>query len=240
MSTFTKESAVCYPIPTIKIDPDRLRADYDRLLDMQWSNQDRYAAGITNWKGVCLYSINGAVDDLRCADRAGVKKTPAGERCEYICNEVLPQFGAPLLRVALYRLTAGTKVGSHRDYGGSRLMGMVRIHIPIVTNKDVVMYLDGQKYFFDVGEAWYFDATCVHAVENNGTEDRIHLIADFLPSAELNRHLKPITMGDRWRHLFDRARHARKLVSTFSSYVRSPEGRARIKARFKVVTGRSG
>lgn len=240
MSANGSDNTVCYTLSTITIDPARIQEDYARLLDMEWINQDRYKAGMTNWKGVSLYSISGAYDDLRCADRGTMKKTPAGERCPYICDEVLPQFNAPLLRVALYRLTAGTKVGAHRDYGGSRLMGMVRIHMPVITNDGVIMYLDGQKYFFAVGEAWYFDATCVHAVENNGTEDRIHLIADFLPSPGINKHLKPVTLADRWRHVMDRGRHARKVVSTFTNYVRTPEGRARIKARLNVVMGRPG
>lgn len=52
---------------------------------------------------------------------------PAGERCSYICDEVLPQFGAALLRVAFYRLQAGAKIGEHRDCGENRTMGYVRI-----------------------------------------------------------------------------------------------------------------
>lgn len=232
------DDTICYALPNIKIDTDRLLADYRRLENESWINQNRYA-DITNWKGVALYSINGETNDLRCADRSIVKKTPAGEKCDYICNELLPQFGAPLLRVALYRLTAGTKVGRHKDYGQNRTMGMIRIHIPIVTNKQVIMTLEEQKYFFDVGEAWYFDASCWHSVNNDGDEDRIHLIADFAPSEQLNDHLKTITSKDRLRFARARMEHTWMTMRAFGQFMGSKEGRSRIRARLGVLMGKS-
>ena len=83
-------SALVYPVPTIKIDPARLLADLSSMEDQIWTHQNRYQPDIEHWDGISLYSVGGDMRDLRCADRLPVYKTPAGERCPYICNELLP------------------------------------------------------------------------------------------------------------------------------------------------------
>lgn len=234
----TNNDTVCYSLDGIKIDAERLIADYEGIASDSWSNQNRYQEGVSNWKGISLYSINGQSDDLRCSDRPNVKKTPAGEACSYICDELLPQFGAKPLRIAFYRLTAGTVVGKHKDYGQNRTTGTVRIHIPVVTNDDVRMYVEDNEYKFGVGEAWYFDASCWHSVQNNGTEDRIHLIADLHPSPELDAHLKPIQTHDRVRFFKARLENYFQVSKAFTQFMQTKEGRDRIKARLGVVLGR--
>jgi len=224
------DDTLCYPLRGITIDPDRLVADLNAVERGQWASQERYQRGTTNWKGLCLYSVSGAADDLRCASRP-TRRTPAGERCAYISDELLPQFRAPLLRVAFYRLDAGTRIGEHCDYGQNRSMGYVRVHVPVVTNDGVVMYLDGRSYRFRVGEAWYFDASCRHRVENAGADDRIHLIVDLVPTAALGALLKPITSRDRLRFAAHRLAYYREVAATFARFVRTREGRERIRGR---------
>lgn len=230
-----KEDTVCYSLSGIEIDAERLLHDYEAVASDVWTSQNRYAKGMTNWKGISLYSINGASDDLRCADKPIVSKTPAGDVCSYICDELLPQFGARPLRVAFYRLTAGTNVGKHKDYGQNRTAGMVRIHIPVITNKDVTMQVEDNTYHFGVGEAWYFDASCWHSVKNSGADDRIHLIADFYPSPELDAHLKPISFNDRLRFLMARMEFNVEIAKTFAKFIVTREGRARIMAKLGVA-----
>jgi hypothetical protein len=55
-----------------------------------------------------------------------------------------------------------------------------RIHIPIVTNKSVEFTIDGNTYFFDVGEIIEINNLKKHSVKNNGNESRIHLIFDYI------------------------------------------------------------
>ena len=133
------------------------------------------------WEGVALYSPSGRANNLTLVRHPPVQQTPAGALCPYICNEVLPQFGARWLRVAFYKLEAGKKIGEHRDlvHDGFRRV-TVRMHMPVITNQDVVMYVDRRPYHFAPGTAWYLDPTARHKVENNSQEDRIHLMADFL------------------------------------------------------------
>jgi len=224
-------SALCYPLRGIQIDPVRLVADLQAVAQAPWARQDRYQPGTGHWKGLALYSVSGASEDLRCAGRPVVRRTPAGERCAYICDELLPQFRAPLLRVAFYRLEAGTTIGEHRDYGQNRSMGYVRVHVPVVTNDAVLMYVGGRPHRFLVGEAWYFDASCAHRVENNGGEDRIHLIVDLVPTRELAGLLRPVTLRDQARFLAHRITFYGQVASTFLRFARTAEGRARIRAK---------
>lgn len=237
--TTTTEDTVCYSLAGINIDTTKLLEDYHRVAGGSWTDQNRYMKeSKNNWNGISVYSINGESDDLRCADRAITKKTPAGENCPYICEDLLPQFDAPLLRVAFYRLKSGTVVGRHKDYGQNRTMGSVRIHIPVITNPEVTMRVSDNQYHFAVGEAWYFDASCWHSVQNKGSEDRIHLIADFCPSAGLDAHLKPIGMNDRVRFLKARMENYGAVTSAFFDFVRTKEGRERIKNRLAVIMNR--
>jgi tetratricopeptide (TPR) repeat protein len=57
-----------------------------------------------------------------------------------------------------------------------------RIHLPIVTNEDVVFHVGGEEINMHAGELWEINNGTVHGVENRGTEDRIHLIVDWMPN----------------------------------------------------------
>lgn len=237
--TMNVESTLVYPLPTIKIDPNRLVGDLRKMEEGLWRPQNRYKADITHWDGISLYSVNGDIDDLRAADRLPVYKTAAGEKCPYICDELLPQFGAPCLRVVFYRLRAGTQIGEHRDIGENRFTtGVVRIHIPVITNEQVVMYVGGNPYHFPVGSAWYFDASVRHAVQNNSDQDRIHLVADLKVCNALDKLLKPLTMDDRLRFARHTFIYYLATARAFFRFVRTKEGRARIRARAAIVFGR--
>jgi hypothetical protein len=168
-----------------------------------------------------------------------VHRTAAGERCTYITEELLPQFRAPWLRVVFYRLKPGTNIGRHRDIGENRLTnGIIRIHVPLITNPGVLMFVADQPYHFPVGTAWYFDATNYHRVENNGTEDRIHLVIDFKMSPGLAKILKPLTFDDRLRLTHIAWLHLISLPKNFVKFARTPEGRERIKARARILLRR--
>jgi hypothetical protein len=192
-------NTLAYPIQNIAIDPSRIRADYETVVTQSsWKKQNVYMN--PGWEGIALYSPSGRSDDLTLVRHPPVERTPAGSLCSYTCEELLPQFGARWLRVAFYKLEAGKKIGEHRDlvHEGFRRM-TVRIHMPVITNERVVMYVDRRPYYFAPGTAWYFDPTARHKVENNSNEDRIHLMADFLFEGTLQELLKTPTSQDRLR-----------------------------------------
>lgn len=86
-----------------------------------------------------------------------------------------------VLRILLAKLRAGGKIDEHVDSGYS-LLTVHRIHIPIITNDDTVFHVGGATTQMRAGEFWEIDNSRTHAVENNGTEDRIHMIVDWMPN----------------------------------------------------------
>lgn len=85
------------------------------------------------------------------------------------------------MRILLARLRAGGKIDEHVDSGYS-LLNVHRIHIPVITNDDTVFSVGGAKTHMRAGEFWEIDNSQTHAVENNGADDRVHLIVDWMPN----------------------------------------------------------
>jgi tetratricopeptide (TPR) repeat protein len=86
-----------------------------------------------------------------------------------------------VVRLILAKLAAGGKIPKHTDAGYS-LLNCHRIHLPIVTNENVAFHVGGEEINMQVGELWEINNGTVHGVENRGTEDRIHLIVDWMPN----------------------------------------------------------
>lgn len=85
------------------------------------------------------------------------------------------------LRILLAKLRAGGKIDEHVDSGYS-LLNVHRIHIPVITSDDTVFSVGGVKTQMRAGEFWEIDNSQTHAVENNGADDRVHLIVDWMPN----------------------------------------------------------
>jgi len=98
---------------------------------------------------------------------------------DYIANYY--QNNGFVVRLLLAKLLAGGKIPNHTDAGYS-LLNCHRIHIPITTNDKVVFVVGGEEKSMQVGELWEINNESVHAVENRGEEDRIHLIIDWMPN----------------------------------------------------------
>jgi tetratricopeptide (TPR) repeat protein len=86
-----------------------------------------------------------------------------------------------IVRLLLAKLAAGGRIPKHTDAGYS-LLHCHRVHLPIVTNEQVVFHVGGEEINMQVGELWEINNGKVHAVENRGAEDRIHLIVDWMPN----------------------------------------------------------
>lgn len=99
------------------------------------------------------------------------------DACPYF-REVIGTFQAPLRTVRLMRLTAGSLIKEHEDVDLSFEDGMVRLHIPVVTNDSVEFQLNRTRVVLEAGSCWYLRLSDPHSVANRGTEDRIHLVID--------------------------------------------------------------
>ena len=86
-----------------------------------------------------------------------------------------------IVRLILAKLVSGGKIPKHTDAGFS-LLNCHRVHLPIITNDDVDFFVGGEQINMRVGELWEINNGTVHAVENRGSEDRVHLIIDWMPN----------------------------------------------------------
>ena len=81
-------------------------------------------------------------------------------------------------RVMLARMAPGGIIHPHRDENPAAKWPH-KIHVPLVTNEGVTFFVDGNQYHFAEGEAVEVNNMGLHAVENRGTTDRIHLIFEY-------------------------------------------------------------
>jgi hypothetical protein len=81
-------------------------------------------------------------------------------------------------RVMLARMAPGGVIHPHRDENPAAKWPH-KIHVPLQTNADVTFWVDGVGYQIGEGEAVEVNNMGLHAVENRGATDRIHLIFEY-------------------------------------------------------------
>lgn len=81
-------------------------------------------------------------------------------------------------RIMLARMAPGGIIQPHRDNMPSATWPH-KIHIPLQTNDQVAFWIDPKLYHFMEGQAVEVNNLGPHAVKNNGTTDRIHLIFEY-------------------------------------------------------------
>jgi hypothetical protein len=116
--------------------------------------------------------------------------TPALARCSYI-KEALRAFECALETVRLLKLAPGSLIREHSDFDLGERFGVVRVHVPILTNPSVEFSLGGESVSMREGESWYLDLSLPHSVANRGTTDRIHLVVDCL----VNDWVRSVILG---------------------------------------------
>lgn len=85
-------------------------------------------------------------------------------------------------RVMFANMNPGTLIPEHID-GDDRGWTPHKIHIPLLTNPDVIFFVHGQEYCFERGKAYEVDNSGKHGVKNNGTTARVHFIFEYLDAA---------------------------------------------------------
>ena len=88
--------------------------------------------------------------------------------------------GGTIIRAMAAKLKAGGVIKPHRDHHQS-FVHSHRIHIPITTNPGVRFMINGRPHRLQVGQAYEINNQHNHSVMNNGREDRITFIFDYLP-----------------------------------------------------------
>lgn len=109
--------------------------------------------------------------------------------------------GAPAFRRALARLQCdlrsvrimslgpGSVIREHRDPELDGSGEVVRLHVPLLTHAGVRFLLNGTPVPFQQGECWFLRLSDLHAVENPGPGERVHLVIDAVLNPWLRRVL---------------------------------------------------
>ncbi len=64
-----------------------------------------------------------------------------------------------------------------------------RFHLPIATNPDALVLLDGQWFHLDEGHVYFFNNGCIHSAMNNGATQRYHLVWDMTMSEDVVEYM---------------------------------------------------
>jgi hypothetical protein len=107
----------------------------------------------------------------------------AGEPTDFVhrhpeIRRVLEYFKCNISMAVYYSMLPGAAIHEHRDLSGTLELGRLRFHVPIQTNSDVNFLVSRRPVPMKVGELWALNTSYLHAVQNNGSADRIHLVVE--------------------------------------------------------------
>ena len=109
-------------------------------------------------------------------------------------REIISRLPCEFERIRLMKLAAGKSLRKHNDNIDQDIENkqLIRLHVPIRTNKDVVFTIYdsdeddvGQELNLKTGRYYYLDVTKPHSVSNNSNIDRYHLVVDCFVNDDL-------------------------------------------------------
>lgn len=192
-----------------RFDVDRLTKEVLAYEDSEWMPHVQGFKGNTS---IPLISLNGEMND---AFNGPMKVTRQLEKSPYI-RQVLASFDEVFGRSRLMGLGAGCAVPEHRDIN-YHWYNRVRIHIPVITNPDVLFYCGETHVHMGAGESWIFDSWKPHRVENASDRNRVHLVIDTAGSSNFWNIVSQSEWGC--------ARQTRKASTLEDRFIRFEEGK---------------
>lgn len=102
-----------------------------------------------------------------------------------IFNTLEQHYSGKVIRCEIISMAAKTKVQTHID-GGALLHYSRRVHIPLITTKDVMFTVMDKSIHMEQGGWYEINNQMRHGVDNPSEFDRVHLIIDVLPDDMLH------------------------------------------------------
>ena len=87
-----------------------------------------------------------------------------------------------VVKLMLAALKPGVEIRQHIDQSPA-LTSVHRCHLPLISGNGVVFRIDGTDFQLKPGTAYEMDNRRPHAVRNDSTRSRVHLICDILPDS---------------------------------------------------------
>lgn len=94
-------------------------------------------------------------------------------------------YSGNIIRCEVVNLPANVSIRAHVD-GGPLLHYSRRVHVPIITNKDVTFTVMDNTINMEEGGWYEINNQMKHAANNGSNIDRVHLIIDIMPNDMLH------------------------------------------------------
>lgn len=185
----------CYLIKT-SYNVDKMKTDIETLKDEYLEKNPR----LKNWQGIGLRNIGGVTGSRSLSllqnktnpnlnsrhlakGKSEFKYTKYLDNLPYIkevLNDIESLFGEKLGLIRILKLTNHTEIPEHSDGMEFSLNrgNVLRLHVPIATDENVLFYINKQPYGLKAGNLYYTDVSFKHKVVNNSDIDRIHMVID--------------------------------------------------------------
>lgn len=159
----------------VDIDIDKAREYYHTLVENYQHRKWECPLGDKNISGWSIHVLNGVTDSYGFyklnSEPLGVENYYRSEICFGWAEEILNLFPYGY-RAGVGVSPAGTVVPKHVD---ENWKDMMRLHIPIYTNKDYVWHTNEPDLHMEAGSVYLVDTSNIHGTVNNGTTERVHL-----------------------------------------------------------------
>ena len=216
-------------------DAERMLDELTSVREHKWDRQRMYdekgvgAETDVDWRCLALRSPGG---DPTRTDPGGpgaqdFADTAWLDRLPYL-REVLEAIPAPLHAVRLMALGPDTVGIDHHDPKYGPRWGVARLHVPVVTNPDALLVLDGVEHNWQPGTFWFGDFSRLHRVQNHGAETRTHLVIDALVVPGL-----AAAFPREWQEYFEGG----DVLFNRQSQPQRPHERARYEVDFRLPAG---
>jgi hypothetical protein len=168
-------------------DPARLRQDVERALSSHPSTENHPSYHSGGWAGVGLMTANGKPEEIG-AFAGDFTKTKAFRSTPYL-ERLVDELECEKQRVRIMQLTADANIFWHRDHELDR--DVVRVHIPVVTNRGVLMQICHEDCRWQPGTLWFGDFAFPHRLRNTSRETRIHIVLDLVANDFVRKLFPP-------------------------------------------------
>ncbi|MFJ7155284.1 aspartyl/asparaginyl beta-hydroxylase domain-containing protein [Streptomyces sp. NPDC101118] len=144
------------------------------------------------WLAAELRGVRPPADDWRCL----VLRSPGGpgdwtdapllDRFPHV-RYILDTFPAPVFGARFMCRRPGTGAAGRIEAAQGLRWGTARLHVPVQTNTETALVLDGEVHRWAPGDLWFGDFTRTHQVLNHGKDHCVHLALDVPVTERLVR-----------------------------------------------------
>ena len=108
-----------------------------------------------------------------------------------IIDDIADKYDAKIGLVRISKVPSGRHIFRHKDgvFFDIDSGDIYRMHIPIITDPEVVFEIDEKDFFLEAGRLYYTNVSKQHSVTNASHVDRIHLLIDVHANKMLRSHI---------------------------------------------------